>query len=184
MSQLIVAKGCIFCGAPPGTGYPGKEGLEPICLECSKAVHELMPSVNRTDPTRVHDREYVVAHIQEMERIFADLREYMKGRIKWYAPEAYKLVREAVRIALAEPEKLADPSHMTAVELLDVLRIAAIDKFGRGARAQLQEWGVTRCEDFGEIVFRLIACSQLGAQEGDTREDFNGGYDFATAFPD
>jgi len=46
----------------------------------------------------------------------------------------------------------------------------------------LEEWGVKRCEDFGEIVFALVEGGALSKTETDSRADFQGGYDFADAF--
>jgi len=46
----------------------------------------------------------------------------------------------------------------------------------------LNEWGVTRGEDFGEIVFNMVDTGLLGKTEKDSRDDFKGGYDFNEAF--
>ena len=46
----------------------------------------------------------------------------------------------------------------------------------------LDEWGITRCEDFGELVFNMVEQSLLGKTDDDTRDDFKAGYDFTEAF--
>ncbi len=46
----------------------------------------------------------------------------------------------------------------------------------------LEEWGIRRCEDFGELVFNLIDQRVLSKTDKDTRDDFKGGYDFAKTF--
>ena len=50
------------------------------------------------------------------------------------------------------------------------------------ARTVLRAWGVTRTEDFGEIVFNLVESGQLGKTDDDRREHFAGVFDFAEAF--
>lgn len=46
----------------------------------------------------------------------------------------------------------------------------------------LRTWGITRTEDFGEIVFNLVDAGKLRRTEQDTRADFANGYDFHEAF--
>ena len=46
----------------------------------------------------------------------------------------------------------------------------------------LDEWGVTRCEDVGEMVFNLIEAGAFGQSETDCREDFASLYDFVEVF--
>ncbi len=46
--------------------------------------------------------------------------------------------------------------HVTGPELLDGLRTYALDQFGPLAKTVLESWGITRCSDFGDIVFNLI----------------------------
>ncbi len=46
----------------------------------------------------------------------------------------------------------------------------------------LRAWGITRTEDFGEIVFNLVESGKLGKTDEDSRDDFAGAYDFQTAF--
>ena len=100
-----------------------------------------------------------------------------------YAKAAYLFVQEGLaraRKMFWEPGK---PEHMSGAQLLEGLRELAIESFGKRAKATLNGWGIFKCEDFGEIVFNLIEANLLVKQEGDTRKDFQGGYDFDTAFP-
>jgi hypothetical protein len=55
-----------------------------------------------------------------------------------------------------------------------------LTRAGRGRSRE--EWGVRRCEDFGEIVFNMIDVGWLAKKKTDTRADFEGGYDFDEAF--
>jgi uncharacterized repeat protein (TIGR04138 family) len=113
------------------------------------------------------------AKAQAMLRM-AGLEDYMRRRRVRYPLEAYSFVRNVVRI---------QSGIVTPAMLLDELRAVAIEKFGNNARGQLREWGITRCEDFGEIVFRLVEEGLLNAEPHETREDFRDGYDFEAAFP-
>jgi uncharacterized repeat protein (TIGR04138 family) len=58
----------------------------------------------------------------------------------------------------------------------------ALQEFGPIAGTVLKTWGVTRTEDFGEIVFNLVNRGLLGKTDEDRKEDFSNGYDFRTAF--
>lgn len=43
--------------------------------------------------------------------------------------------------------------------------------------------GIFKCEDFGEIVFNLVDAGLMAKSAEDTKEDFQNGFDFDTAFP-
>jgi|SRR6266480_3602812 len=98
-----------------------------------------------------------------------------------YAKEAFWFVRDGVDRAVASLSRSS--RHVTAKELLDALRLLALERYGLTAREQLRSWGVTRCEDFGEIVFTLIEHGIFGRRPEDKKEDFSDGYNFASAFP-
>lgn len=115
---------------------------------------------------------------------FEELVERLVTRDPRYRPEAYVFLREALdytqkRVAAegAEPER-----HVTGQQLLGGIRDFALEHYGPMAWDLFREWGVSRCEDFGEIVFNLIDCQVLRKTDTDTREDFKGGYDFETTF--
>ncbi len=98
-----------------------------------------------------------------------------------YSKDAFQFVRDGVDHAVRSLSRTS--RHVTPRELLDSLRVLALERFGSAARDQLRSWGVTSCEDFGEIVFTLINGGLFGSQPEDRKEDFENGYDFATAFP-
>ena len=100
-----------------------------------------------------------------------------------YDEQAYAFVRDGLHRAVATGGAQERRAHVTAAELLDALRSLAVERFGSGARQQLASWGVSRCEDFGRIVFALIDCGIFGKRPEDRPEDFSGGYDFSVAFP-
>jgi uncharacterized repeat protein (TIGR04138 family) len=102
-----------------------------------------------------------------------------------YQRDAYHFIREALDFtqrAHARESRSGTPRHVTGRELLEGVRKLALDQFGPMAVTVLNEWGVRRCEDFGEIVFNLVESGLLGKTEQDSREDFAGGYDFNEAF--
>ncbi len=108
-----------------------------------------------------------------------DLLEEILTRDPRYTAGAYAFVREGLAFAVRRLEK---PRHISGQELLGVLREFAIDEFGPMAKTVLNDWGVERTEDFGEIVFNMVETGLLGKTEKDTRADFSGGYDFNEAF--
>lgn len=72
--------------------------------------------------------------------------------------------------------------HVSGQELLSGIRAFTLEQFGPMALVVLQEWGVRRCEDFGEIVFNMVENNLLAKTKKDSRDDFKGGYDFVEAF--
>ena len=101
-----------------------------------------------------------------------------------YHRDAYHFLREALdytqkAISKANQGKVR---HITGQELLAGIRAFALAQYGPMTLALLQEWGVNRCEDFGEIVFNLVEQRVLRKTDTDTRADFAGGYDFDDAF--
>ena len=101
-----------------------------------------------------------------------------------YHRDAYLFVREGLEYTqkhLAKDEH-GKVRHVSGQELLGGLRGHAIEQFGPLALLVLEEWGVRRCEDFGEIVFNMIEYRLLARTEEDSRADFTGGYDFEDAF--
>ncbi len=72
--------------------------------------------------------------------------------------------------------------HVSGQELLGGIRSYALEQFGPMALTVLNEWGVRKCEDFGELVFNMVESHLLAKTKKDSRDDFKGGYDFDTAF--
>ena len=72
--------------------------------------------------------------------------------------------------------------HVSGPELLDGLRVYALDQFGPLAKTVLNTWGVQQCRDFGDIVFNLIEYNVFSKTENDRREDFADRFDFEEAF--
>jgi uncharacterized repeat protein (TIGR04138 family) len=114
-----------------------------------------------------------------------------------YNRDAYFFVREALdhtqkivskggkaesRSPAGEEHAEGKVRHVTGQELLAGIRSYALEQFGPMAITVLNEWGVRRCEDFGEIVFNMVENHLLAKTKKDSREDFKEGYDFEEAF--
>lgn len=101
-----------------------------------------------------------------------------------YVAEAYIFLREALdhtQKSITKPNK-TDARHVSGQELLNGIKNYALTTYGPMALTVLAEWGIRRCEDFGEIVFNLVEHGLLSKTDSDSRADFQGGYDFETAF--
>jgi uncharacterized repeat protein (TIGR04138 family) len=101
-----------------------------------------------------------------------------------YAHAAYRFVREA----LDHTQKLlgrsgtAEIHHVSGQELLEGIRAYALQQYGPMTLTVFQEWGVSGCEDFGELVFNMVEARILKKTDRDSREDFKNGFDFFEAF--
>jgi len=104
-----------------------------------------------------------------------------------YEKNAYDFVRQGLDHTVKELRK-QDPKrdgrsfHVSGPELLDGMRIYALDQYGPMAITVLKAWGVKRCRDFGAIVFNLIDYKVFSKTEKDRREDFKEIYRFKEAF--
>ena len=101
-----------------------------------------------------------------------------------FDPAAYRFVREALDFTqqLICKQNEGEIRHVTGQELLEGIREFAVQQFGPMTADVFEQWGVTRCADFGDIVFNLVEIEQLKKTDSDTREDFKNGYDFHETF--
>ena len=101
-----------------------------------------------------------------------------------YREEAYHFVADAVSFTAkrARQSERGKVRHIRGQELLEGISDSAKEKFGALALDVLAEWGITRTEDFGQIVFVMVRSGLLGASEEDKPEDFADGYDFREVF--
>ena len=98
---------------------------------------------------------------------------------------AYFFVRKALDFTvkeISESKEVRTSHHVSGQELLEGIRKYALDQFGPLTMTVFNEWNVTRCSDFGDIVFNLVEYGVLGKTDTDRREDFSDGYDFNSAF--
>lgn len=101
--------------------------------------------------------------------------------------KAYTFVRQALDSTVKDlrkkhPERTQKSQHVTGAELLHGIRAHALEQFGPLTKTVLNTWGITRCRDFGDIVFNLIEYNVFSKTENDRREDFTDIYDFDDAF--
>ncbi|HWL15533.1 MAG TPA: Minf_1886 family protein [Opitutus sp.] len=104
-----------------------------------------------------------------------------------YDRKAYEFVRLGLDHTVKELKKkegarAVRSRHVSGPELLDGLRVYALEQFGPLAKMVLNSWGVGQCSDFGEIVFNLIEYNVFSKTDNDRREDFAGLYSFEDAF--
>ena len=113
-----------------------------------------------------------------------------------YQRDAYLFLREALdytqKISDKENRAATKPTgrrqppeqHVTGRELLEGIRQFALSDHGFGPMAMtvFEEWGITDCRDFGNIVFNMVEARLLKKTETDSHADFLGGYDFDDAF--
>jgi uncharacterized repeat protein (TIGR04138 family) len=115
---------------------------------------------------------------------FDEIVERIVDTDRRFQPGAYEFLREALDFTQqqAASDGIEVQRHVTGQQLLEGIREFALREFGPMAMTVFNAWGVTRCEDFGDIVFNLIEHQVLKKTERDSRADFKGGYDFEAAF--
>lgn len=101
-----------------------------------------------------------------------------------YQRDAYLFVKDALDHTqkLIVKNNKGELRHVSGQELLGGVRDYALTQFGPMAAMVFEEWGIKRCEDFGEIVFNMVEIGLLGKTEKDSRDDFANGYTFEDAF--
>lgn len=101
-----------------------------------------------------------------------------------YQRDAYLFVKDALdhtqKTVLRENR--GEMRHVSGQELLAGIREYGLSQFGPMTKMVFEEWGITRCEDFGEIVFNMVEIGLLGKTDKDSRGDFANGYNFDEAF--
>jgi uncharacterized repeat protein (TIGR04138 family) len=72
--------------------------------------------------------------------------------------------------------------HVAGPELLEGVRQYALKEFGPMVLTVFTYWGIGNTEDFGHMVFNLIAVGIFGKTEEDSIEDFRNVFDFKETF--
>ena len=93
-----------------------------------------------------------------------------------YAPRAYALLMDVIHY-LGK-----DGKHMSAEDIMDEFKERTLDQYGPLSYTVLTEWGLTRCEDLGEMMFNLADFHRVRRDPDDSPESFIGGYDFEETF--
>ena len=107
-----------------------------------------------------------------------------------YAPAAFAFVQDGLGYTsnlfsaryLDQYELDELEQHVTGQQLCMGLRDFAIERFGLLAPVVLRHWGVSRTEDFGNIVFHMVDQEILRTNSQDSEEDFRAVFNFEEAF--
>jgi uncharacterized repeat protein (TIGR04138 family) len=118
---------------------------------------------------------------------FADIVALICKEDSRFDRKAYDFIRLGLDHTVKELKKkettrAGRSRHVSGPELLDGLRIYALDQFGPLAKTVLNSWGIRKCGDFGDIVFNLIEYNVFSKTDSDRREDFSDVYSFEDAF--
>ena len=123
--------------------------------------------------------------MNEAQRDFNEVIRAIRKDDPRYTRGAYYFLRQALDYSLKELHKrgeLDKSNHLNGQQLLEGIRLYAIDQYGPMARSVFQHWGIRECKDFGNIVFNLVESKVLGKTDKDSLEDFADGYSFRNAF--
>ncbi len=101
-------------------------------------------------------------------------------RDKRFDAHAYFFLKEALDFTLKRVAEgnAGKARHVSGPELLLGFRDFSLEQFGPMASTLMNEWGVRKCQDVGDMVFHLIEEQVFGKQESDQREDFSEAFDF------
>ena len=115
---------------------------------------------------------------------FHDAVEQVLTNDSRYSGDSYYFLQEVLlkAVEIQRKETGGENKHVTGGDLLEAFRDRALDQFGPMAMMVLQEWGLSKSEDVGDMVFNLIEAGAFGKSEDDKREDFMNGYKFNDVF--
>ncbi|HBN78293.1 MAG TPA: hypothetical protein DD473_21265 [Planctomycetaceae bacterium] len=108
---------------------------------------------------------------------------------KPYHRNAYEFVFDALRYTqdMLDRDRLidgmtGDSAHISGTELLEGIRLLALERYGLLTQTVFRNWGVRSTEDFGRIVFDLIERGEMKKTERDQLSDFVEVFHFKDAF--
>ena len=118
---------------------------------------------------------------------FAEIVDLICKEDPRFDKKAYDFVRQGLdhtvkELRKKETSKTERSRHVSGPELLQGIRVFALDQYGPLAKTVLNAWGLKRCRDFGDIVFNLIEYNVFAKTEKDRPEDFSDIYSFEDAF--
>ena len=96
-----------------------------------------------------------------------------------YRKEAYLFILAALEYTV---DRLQEVRHLSGDELSRGIADYARIQYGFMAQNVLEYWGMKQTLDFGEVVFNLIEVELLRKSDEDSREDFDGVYEFNAEF--
>ena len=115
-----------------------------------------------------------------------------------FHPDAYEFLKVALRFTVhhtprltsSSPQQQSPPEpgmpdesqHVTGQELLEGIRLYALDQFGLMTMRVFDHWGIGNTEDWGRMVFELIDRGEMYKTDHDQLSDFAEVYSFERAF--
>ncbi len=101
-------------------------------------------------------------------------------RDRRFDAQAYFFLKDALDFTLKRSMDAAggQSRHVSGPELLEGFRDHALEQYGPMAVTIMNEWGLRKCQDVGDMVFHLIEEQVFGKQDTDKKEDFAGTFDF------
>lgn len=96
-----------------------------------------------------------------------------------YRVDSYEFILQALRFT---QRKLKKHGHLSGKELAGGCAKFAIEQYGPMAKAVLKHWGITKTQDFGNIVNNMIDAKLLSKTENDSIDDFKDVYSFDIVF--
>jgi uncharacterized repeat protein (TIGR04138 family) len=180
----------LFLYIPPGEPLDETGTICALCRHRVAAVGLGREGVSRIAPADERaDRESL--SMQEIS--LEDVLERILAHDSRYHRDAYVFVREALDFTQkvngkevpSGKHRVGPPpveSHVSGQELLQGIRNFSLKEFGPMAITVFEEWGITSCADFGNIVFNMVETGLLSKTDKDCHDDFAGGYDFQEAF--
>ena len=105
-----------------------------------------------------------------------------------YQPQAYDVVHLGLDLAQklthGEPKKGKSTMnrHVSGQQLLEGFRQHVLETYGPMSYPLLQNWGLRKSVDVGNIVFNIIETGLFGRSAEDNLEDFKEIYDFKEVF--
>jgi uncharacterized repeat protein (TIGR04138 family) len=96
-----------------------------------------------------------------------------------YKPDAYEFLMQALH---STQKKLKRETHVSGRELSEGIRDYAIEQFGPMVKTVLTYWGISKTQDFGNMVFNMVETKLLSKTQEDSIDDFKDVYDFQDSF--
>src|SRR4051794_5396739 len=88
---------------------------------------------------------------------FGEKLEQILERDPRYGRDAYYFLRDALEHSVSQRKKAREcGGHVTGQQLLDGIRQYALKCFGPMVPTVFSYWGISRGEDFGQMVYNLI----------------------------
>ena len=100
-----------------------------------------------------------------------------------FKPAAYQFLFESLEFTRNRLTKQrgSKVKHVRGPELLEGVRVLALENFGRLAQTVLNQWGINCTADIGDMVFNLIESGEMEKTDEDSRADFDNVFDFDEA---